>query len=768
MAFDWSKLNFFSRLDARARVVVLLLGVVGTVFLIYLIVRIFFGGGETTGGSVVATTPQSLTSVPGGVTTPEVTRTIAQRNVAAAKQAQQTGTSAFPLLQYQQPATAGAPNCIICSDQLATVNNDLDDWVRKGQVNPDVAANLEQLAASNVPVDQFAAELDRLVKEGKLTPEQARRLLEQYKKQHANALLQDSAKTMDAMIKSGELPLNVASELLNDQRNNMSPADYAAELQRLVREGKISPATAARLLAQYTQQCIAQSIKENNIFIQQMARSGEITAQVAGELSTLSNNNASVTDYSNALKNDVSQGKLTPAAATKLIATYNKFKSACVGAALINQMIQQAEAAAYKEINDLLAAGKITKDVAIQLASMIKNNASLADYQTTIAQLVQQGKLTPEIGKLKLADYQKIKQLREEAERLASLQANNATPDAYADELKRAVQAGILTPDEAARLLQEYQAATMRAPVAPQALGTTPEAQALAKLQASVQQGQVPPTPPTGQFAAAQAQAALESEQDRQARIQAIMAAMSGQATQLINSWQPPQMQYKEGSQTITTKGTTTTVTGAPGTTTTETTTTSTTAPALIKGGTVLFAVLDTAINSDYPDTPVMATIVEGKFKGARLLGKIVTTKGVTGQLDRVTMNFTTMNMDEWPKSLSITAYAIDPDTARTVMASSVNYHYMQRFGAMFATSFLQGYANAIMTSGSTQTTGIFGTSSVHPNLSPSQKIAVGLGQFGQTLGQATANYINRPPTVKVDSGVGLGILFMSDVSMSM
>jgi type IV secretory pathway VirB10-like protein len=97
-------------------------------------------------------------------------------------------------------------------------------------------------------------------------------------------------------------------------------------------------------------------------------------------------------------------------------------------------------------------------------------------------------------------------------------------------------------------------------------------------------------------------------------------------------------------------------------------------------------------------------------------------------------------------------------------MASEVNYHYMQRFGAIMATSFLQGYATGVTNEG-TSTTGIFGTSTSHPSLSPANKIMVGLGQVGQTLGSVTQNYINIPPTVKVDSGVSLGILFMSDVS---
>jgi intracellular multiplication protein IcmE len=123
------------------------------------------------------------------------------------------------------------------------------------------------------------------------------------------------------------------------------------------------------------------------------------------------------------------------------------------------------------------------------------------------------------------------------------------------------------------------------------------------------------------------------------------------------------------------------------------------------------------------------------------------------------------MNKDDWEKSKTITAYAIDPDRARTALASQVDYHYLQRYGAIMATAFVQGYANAITTSGSTTSTGIFGTSTSHPPLSPSEKLATAIGQIGQSLGSTTQNYVNIPPTVIVDSGVSLGILFMADVT---
>src|SRR5205085_12065562 len=64
----------------------------------------------------------------------------------------------------------------------------------------------------------------------------------------------------------------------------------------------------------------------------------------------------------------------------------------------------------------------------------------------------------------------------------------------------------------------------------------------------------------------------------------------------------------------------------------------------LIKAGTILFGVLDTAVDSDYPDTPVMVTIVQGPMKGAKLLGKLNLAQGK----DKVSLNFTLMDRDDW------------------------------------------------------------------------------------------------------------------------
>lgn len=270
----------------------------------------------------------------------------------------------------------------------------------------------------------------------------------------------------------------------------------------------------------------------------------------------------------------------------------------------------------------------------------------------------------------------------------------------------------------------------------------------------------MPPAPPTTQVTTTTT--TTESDEARKQRIDQLQQAMSSQAQNLINAWQPPVMVHREGSPAEKAKGEggTTTVTVPGGKETTTVTTTTAVKKPLIKAGTILFATLDTAVNSDYPDTPVMATIIQGPLKGARLLGKLALAQG----MDKVSLNFNLMDKDDWPTTKTINAFAIDPDTARTVMASSVDYHYFKKYGAIMATSFLTGFANAISQSGSTTTNGIFGPTTTHPVLSTSNKIFEGLGQVGTTIGNSISNYINTPTTVKVNSGVGLGILFMSEV----
>lgn len=188
--------------------------------------------------------------------------------------------------------------------------------------------------------------------------------------------------------------------------------------------------------------------------------------------------------------------------------------------------------------------------------------------------------------------------------------------------------------------------------------------------------------------------------------------------------------------------------------------------PAVIKAGDIVFAILNTAVNSDEPG-PVLATIVSGKYRGAKLIGSIQKAPTITGvKPATVSLSFKTMSVPEMPTSTSVSAVAIDPDTARTALASDVDKHYLERYGTLFASSFLEGYGNAITSSGSvafTPSTG--GSTTFQQQLNPSEQFMAALGEVGTSWGEEMEDIFDRPYTITVDSGTSLGILFLSDVT---
>src|SRR3989338_7061978 len=181
----------------------------------------------------------------------------------------------------------------------------------------------------------------------------------------------------------------------------------------------------------------------------------------------------------------------------------------------------------------------------------------------------------------------------------------------------------------------------------------------------------------------------------------------------------------------------------------------------ILKAGTVLFAVIETSINSD-ENTPIMAHIVSGPLKGSKLLGSF------SRQHKRLLITFAMLNDPQYPNSIGINAVAIDPDTARTAISGQVDSHYMLRYGTLFAASFLQGISEGIMNQGVTSDClfGGFGCTLQQNPLSTNQQIAVGLGKVGQAYSQEMGQNFNRAPTVRIASGTGIGVLLMGDLTL--
>ena len=223
--------------------------------------------------------------------------------------------------------------------------------------------------------------------------------------------------------------------------------------------------------------------------------------------------------------------------------------------------------------------------------------------------------------------------------------------------------------------------------------------------------------------------------------------------SQSTSSWNLPKMAQTQGAHTAPSHSASKSSVSTP--------------RVVVKAGTIYFGVMDTALNSDQPGTPVLATVVSGPYNGAKLMGTFQREK------DRLVIRFNTMSMPQWANTLAISAYAVDANTANNAVATSVNHHYLLRYGMLFASAFLEGFGNAYQSFTYACPPGTASCNIVNSNGLQNNQVTFtnaayqGLGQIGTNLGQAAQQVYNTPPTVKVAQGTGIGVLFMSDITIS-
>ncbi|MDP3559242.1 MAG: type IVB secretion system protein DotG/IcmE, partial [Legionellaceae bacterium] len=186
----------------------------------------------------------------------------------------------------------------------------------------------------------------------------------------------------------------------------------------------------------------------------------------------------------------------------------------------------------------------------------------------------------------------------------------------------------------------------------------------------------------------------------------------------------------------------------------------------VVKTGDILFAVIDTAINSDEPG-PVLGTIVAGKLKNSKIIGSFT----VAPNSDKMAITFNTLSIPGVNHVVSMSAYAVDPDTARTALATRVDHHYLLRYGSLFASSFIEGFGNAFQAADTTVTIGGTGggdniTVQQGINRSALENAVIGLSTVGKNWGQLVQEQVHRPKTIELASGTPVGLLFIQDLSV--
>lgn len=275
---------------------------------------------------------------------------------------------------------------------------------------------------------------------------------------------------------------------------------------------------------------------------------------------------------------------------------------------------------------------------------------------------------------------------------------------------------------------------------------------------------------PTGESKQAADLKRLQQQQDqqmslqqRQQAAQQIQAAMQTQANQLFANWSPPATQaYQQAAVTTVSNN------AATGGGTTAKNGNGSTGSAVAQGGVtgntlkagdIVFGVLNTSVNSD-EQSPIMATVVQGKYKGGKLVGQFNRVN------KRVVMQFNQLNLPWLNKSISVNIVAIDPNTARTALATDVNSHYMLRYGTLFGSAFLEGLSEAVQGQGTTNITNGSTIITSKDKLNTGEKVSVALGKVGQAYSDKMGQNFQTPPTVKVASGTGIGLLIMQDVTI--
>ncbi len=190
------------------------------------------------------------------------------------------------------------------------------------------------------------------------------------------------------------------------------------------------------------------------------------------------------------------------------------------------------------------------------------------------------------------------------------------------------------------------------------------------------------------------------------------------------------------------------------------------------KAGDILFGVTLTSVNSDEPG-PILARIVSGPLSNAKIIGTINPTSiPQTALAPKVSqsliLEFNLLNIPGKKSSVSIQAVAIDPNTARTGLATSVNHHYLMRYGTFFAANFLSGIGQAVAMQNQSQIITTAGTAAVGSNkpFTGKDETKIALGKTAEAVAKSM-DFLATPPTITIAAGTPIGLLLQSDIIIS-
>lgn len=179
----------------------------------------------------------------------------------------------------------------------------------------------------------------------------------------------------------------------------------------------------------------------------------------------------------------------------------------------------------------------------------------------------------------------------------------------------------------------------------------------------------------------------------------------------------------------------------------------------LIKAGTIEYGQLINEANSDIPG-PIVALMASGKYSGSRLIGTFERREKF------LVISFNTL-VDKKGVSIPIEAFALDPNTTLSGMATEVDNRYWQRVVLPAAAEFIEGLGEAVADSGDTSVT-VSGDTVIQEenDIDTRQELYKGVERAAERVGDLLDEEANRTEIlVRVAAGTPMGILFTTSVT---
>lgn len=178
----------------------------------------------------------------------------------------------------------------------------------------------------------------------------------------------------------------------------------------------------------------------------------------------------------------------------------------------------------------------------------------------------------------------------------------------------------------------------------------------------------------------------------------------------------------------------------------------------ILAAGKVEYAQMMLEANSDIPG-PVVALIASGVFKDGRLLGKF------TRKEDYLVITFSTL-VTKKGTSVPINAYAVDPQSSLTGVATDVDHRYWKRVILPAAAKFVKGLGEAYAQTTTSTTQNSTTTTTATTDLNTKQELGKAVSEGASSLGQIFDDEGKATePLVIVAAGTPIGVLFMESVT---